>query len=714
MFRQHPALVLITLFACAPAEVSTSDTESRSVTEIAPERVVDASTMRGRMLMGYQGWFGCPGDGSALGQWMHWSPNTPPTEETVSFDAWPDTSELGASERCETSFTLPSGSGAALFSSYRTETVVRHTRWMHDHDIDGVFLQRFTSELHSPPHKAFRDQVARNIRTGSEANGRVFALMYDISGHDPATLVDDLRADWMYLVDTLGLTESDRYLHHEGKPVVAIWGLGFEDRPGEPEEALALLDWFQAGADTRYQATVMGGVPTHWRSRIDDAKTDPAWAAYYHSLDILSPWAVGRYSDNIGADRFRTHQIEPDMAEARLYGVEYMPVVFPGFSWTHLTDGASPLNMIPRHGGEFYWRQVYNAVGAGAPMIYTAMFDEVDEATAMFKIAPTASEAPADGTFLTLDADGTALPAHWYLSLGGAAGQMLRGELPLSPTIPISPATATDSATIVGHTLPTSLAPGEAFVATITVQNTGTATWSRAAGYKLGGVDDSDPLAPSTRVWLLDGVSVVPGATHRFELTLQAPEAAGSYLTDWQMVHEGVRWFGDTVASVVDVPTLAPEEEPEEEPEHEPEEEAPEEEPEHEPEDEPEDEPGHEPEDESSEPTLDDSTHGQMVAEAYRGILGREADPGGLTLYTAMLNEGGTALQLCQALWDSEEFERRRSWRAAEVLATSLYTGILDRSPDPGGLDATITAIEEARGADRAADMLLSEEARED
>ncbi len=72
-------------------------------------------------------------------------------------------------------------------------------------------------------------------------------------------------------------------------------------------------------------------------------------------------------------------------------------------------------------------------------MIYGAMYDEMDEGTAMFKLAPTAAELPAQGTFVPLNIDGTTLPSDWYLKLADQAGKMLRGEIPLQSTIPISP-----------------------------------------------------------------------------------------------------------------------------------------------------------------------------------------------------------------------------------------------------------------------------------
>mgnify|MGYP001350623564 CR=1 FL=1 len=159
----------------------------------------------------------------------------------------------------------------------------------------------------------------------------------------------------------------------------------------------------------------------------------------YLSFDVISPWAVGRFADASGADNFRTAQIEPDLALTNSLGIDYMPVAFPGFSWANLKEDETLFNKIPRDGGNFYWRQVYNARQAGASMLYTAMFDEVDEATAMFKIAPNSDTRPAEGTFLTLDADGTALPADWYLDLAGAASEVIRGERAATTTIPIEP-----------------------------------------------------------------------------------------------------------------------------------------------------------------------------------------------------------------------------------------------------------------------------------
>ena len=64
-------------------------------------------------------------------------------------------------------------------------------------------------------------------------------------------------------------------------------------------------------------------------------------------------------------------------------------------------------------------------------MIYVAMFDEIDEGTAIFKCT---NDVPvgAESKFLTYDG----LPSDFYLRLTGNGAKLLRGEIPLSEKIP--------------------------------------------------------------------------------------------------------------------------------------------------------------------------------------------------------------------------------------------------------------------------------------
>ena len=447
LIRKIFTLLTVTiLVACnlpsTPAPVATnSPVPTKSVPPTAaptetplPHTTVDASTMQHKLLMGYQGWFTCQGDGSNTG-YLHWFKNNTPDAANFRVDMWPDASELTPDERCATGMKYPNGETAYLYSAYNPKTVMRHFQWMSQYGVDGVFVQRFGSELTDPIHFATRNVVTQNARAGAESYGRVFSMMYDTSGMDSSTFVSILEKDWKYMVDVLKVTESPAYLHHNGKPVLAIWGLGFTEHPGTPEQAMELVNFFENNPDPKYRVTLMGGVPTWWRILQNDSLTDPAWADFYCALDVISPWTVGRYRSDMEVDLYKLTMMQ-DMAAATECGAEYMPVVFPGTAF-HNENHSNLFNDTPRRGGNLYWRQVYNAVSIGAPMIYNAMFDEVDEDTAMYKIAATKDDQPVGVDLVSMDTDGYKLPNDWYLRLAGAATQMLRGEIPLAKNIPI-------------------------------------------------------------------------------------------------------------------------------------------------------------------------------------------------------------------------------------------------------------------------------------
>jgi hypothetical protein len=399
-----------------------------------PHTTVDTSTMKHKLLMGYQGWFTCQGDGSNTG-YLHWFKNDIPEAANFQVDMWPDTSELTPQERCPTNMKYPNGETAYLYSAYNPKTVMRHFQWMSQYGVDGVFVQRFGAELTVPTHFATRNVVTRNVQAGAEAYGRVFAVEYDTTGMDSSTFVNVLETDWKYMVDVLKITASPAYLHQNGKPVLEVWGVGFIEHPGSPGQAMELVNFFEHNPDPKYQVTLVGGVPHEWRVLQGDSQTDPAWANFYCALNVINPWTVGLYSSDMEVDQYKLKMIQ-DMATATKCGAEYMPVVFPGTAF-HNNNHANLFNATPRRGGNLYWRQVYNAVSIGVPMIFNAMFDEVDEDTAMYKIAATKEDQPVGVDLVSMDTDGHNLPNDWYLRLAGAATQMLRGEIPLAKNIPI-------------------------------------------------------------------------------------------------------------------------------------------------------------------------------------------------------------------------------------------------------------------------------------
>ncbi len=123
-----------------------------------------------------------------------------------------------------------------------------------------------------------------------------------------------------------------------------------------------------------------------------------------------------------------------DLAWCAEHKIEYDPVAYPGFSW-HNMNANSPLDQIPRHGGAFLWSQYYEYQRAGCTMLYQAMFDEVDEGTAMYKV--TNDPPVGASTFVTYEG----LPSDHYLKLMGLGTQMLRGEIPSRETSPLPAAT---------------------------------------------------------------------------------------------------------------------------------------------------------------------------------------------------------------------------------------------------------------------------------
>src|ERR1700744_3769726 len=156
--------------------------------------------LQGKVLVGYQGWFRCPGDGSPNNQWSHWSKGIP-APETMSIDLYPDTSELKLSSRCVLPGATIGGKPGYVFSSFPKDTVEKHFEWMRSYEIDGALLQRFINSIH--PQQLEGDTVLRNVRSAAEANGRLFAVEYDLSGAHPETALKQLQDDWQYLTGTL-------------------------------------------------------------------------------------------------------------------------------------------------------------------------------------------------------------------------------------------------------------------------------------------------------------------------------------------------------------------------------------------------------------------------------------------------------------------------------------------------------------------------------
>lgn len=386
----------------------------------------------GLIMAGYQGWFRPQKDGKFY-----------PDENQVRIDMWPDVSEY--EQTYPTGLKLADGTTAKFFNSSDSSTVDLHFKWMKEYGLDGVFMQRFFNMTKPRGPRVTTTAVLKNAFAAASKYERAIAVMYDLSGlkgsgEDCSSVIED----WKYLVDSLRVTNQSgakTYLHHHGKPLVAIWGVGFPDRPYNIRNIglQRLIDFLKN--DPNYGGcSIMLGVPTFWRNLNADCSPDPYLHELIKQCDIVMPWTVQRFSPLLhnDMDRFRDLILD-DIKWCKENHVDYVPSVCPGFSWHNLSrfefpDDVKPVGSIPRQGGRFYWQQLSTVMLAGANMIYVAMFDEVNEGTAIFKCS---NNPPVSNVAKFIDLDGK--PSDHYLWLTGKAAQMLRKEIPLQLTIPVHP-----------------------------------------------------------------------------------------------------------------------------------------------------------------------------------------------------------------------------------------------------------------------------------
>jgi hypothetical protein len=266
----------------------------------------------------------------------------------------------------------------------------------------------------------------------SRRYGRAISVMYDLSGstdNDVTTVI----SDWKVLVDSLKITgggDKQTYLYHDGKPLVVLWGVGFNDNRRYTLAGVEKMVDFLKNDPEYGGCSVMLGVPTYWREFGNDAIKDPHLHDLIRKADIIHPWTIGRYGDEAKYNAYQEIQ-KGDFAWCKEHKVDYAPTVFPGFSWHNLNLTAK-FDQIPRNRGDFYWMQLSGALKNGAQMIYVAMFDEVDEGTAIMKVSKNPPVGPSP--FLKFEDD---IPTDYYLYLTGYAGKVLKKKIALPEKKPL-------------------------------------------------------------------------------------------------------------------------------------------------------------------------------------------------------------------------------------------------------------------------------------
>ena len=378
-------------------------------------KVKTYDSYEGLVMCGYQGWHDCEGDGADR-DWGHYVPDHGYFgPEHCKIDVWPETSEY--EKLYETGFKYADGTTAYIQSPYDYSTVDTHFRWMQEYGIDGVFMQRFIGYTSNPKLNNHFNTILSHAKTAANKYQRAYAVMYDLSGyhegHDQYLLDDIMKlADEHQMFDHKA---NPSYLYENGKPLVCVWGVGFTDREGYGiDEAFSIVNGLKERG-----FSVMLGVPTYWREMKKDTRNDPRFHELLSQCDVIMPWFVGRYN-NETFDSFKGN-IKDDIKWAEEHNIGYAPLCYPGFSWDNLNPGANSL--IPRRGGEFFKRQLDWSIECGAKMIYVAMFDEVDEGTAIFKIARKIPVTDTRIKFVPLDDEAD---SDTWLKLAGEAAAKLK------------------------------------------------------------------------------------------------------------------------------------------------------------------------------------------------------------------------------------------------------------------------------------------------
>ncbi|MFI1091227.1 discoidin domain-containing protein [Streptomyces sp. NPDC020917] len=373
----------------------------------------------GKITVGYQGWFACTGDGAPINGWWHWTQNwgQPPSPTNTGIKCWPDMRDY--THGYQTSYAnLGNGQPATLFSSYDQQTVDTHFQWMQQYGIDTAALQRFNPTGGEGPT---RDAMAAKVRSAAESHGVKFYVMYDVTNW--TNMQSEIKTDWTNKMSAH--TASSAYARQNGKPVVCIWGFGFNDNnhPFSTDACLDVINWFKSQG-----CYVIGGVPREWRT--GGAGTRTGYTDVYHAFNMISPWMVGAIGNAGESDNAYNTYTVGDEADCASHGIDYQPCVLPG-----------DVSGRQRAHGDFMWRQFYNMCRAGVQGIYISMFDEYNEGNQIAKTAESQAWVPTNSGFLALDEDGTACSSDYYLRLTGDGGKMLKGQIALTATRPTQPTT---------------------------------------------------------------------------------------------------------------------------------------------------------------------------------------------------------------------------------------------------------------------------------
>ncbi|KAI0517193.1 hypothetical protein F5B22DRAFT_133122 [Xylaria bambusicola] len=368
------------------------------------DSTIDRSTLNGKFFVGYQAWFRKPFEDNGN---SHWTTDTPsPEVGHVGVDMIPDVSGYPAECLFDTPFTRPDGSFAQFYSNDCDGVVDLHFKMMADHGISGAFLQRFYGYINEANGGWIN--IFNAAKDAAEKYGRGFVIEYDLNG--AATASTNVTATFLADLAALSdITSSPAYMHHEGKPVIEIWGFGIVNEVSADDGIAIVTALKNAGF------YVILGVQQAWHAEM--VENQPGrFGPVYRLADMIQPWTVGAYDINGYQDFLNGRQAIEDAGALQGLGIDSSIVVWPGGSSSNANPNEQ-FDHFPRWNGTFYQMQLEGAVSLKPTFIFGAMFDEMNEGTSIFPVLRT-RDLPTNQRFLGIDND---MATDAYLQMAGDA-----------------------------------------------------------------------------------------------------------------------------------------------------------------------------------------------------------------------------------------------------------------------------------------------------
>lgn len=198
----------------------------------------------------------------------------------------------------------------------------------------------------------------------------------------------------------------------------------------------------------------------------------------------------------------------------------------------------NPGDFLPRAGG-IHYTQAWDRVHAGVKRVYVESWNEYDEGTGIYAGATTAPYLkPGSGNVNTDVWSSRQDPFEYIRTTARDAARF--NDTPALHAL------------VLSHDLPARMGRGTSVQATVVLRNQGDDAWSGAGGFRLQQRAD-DPVQFSPGALVDDAADeiglyggIFRGRPVTMRVTLTAPQAPGTYLTRWQMVHNG-QPFGEVV-----------------------------------------------------------------------------------------------------------------------------------------------------------------------